>query len=230
MYPPIAQLLRSHYLSPRPGFAGVLLLTCLAAAPADATPLVRYGFDAAGSFHNGPAMTAAHLTASPWSDDDGTLGDYAGVSGRAIAASSWDDGNAFTFALTVAPGYRLALGGFSFDQRASGTGAAAWTLKLGGTTLGTGATSTDFTRRASTLALDGLIGLLQFRLAGSGGDTSAGTWRIDNFALDGTLQPFAQAVPEPPMNLLLGAVFGGWLLVGAARASRRGSVPRLGAG
>ena len=223
MYTAIAQLLRTSSHSPLrlrvPGIGGLCLLACLASPPAGAVPIVLYTFDDGGAFYNGPDSVAAHLTATPWSDQDGTLGDYAGNPGRAVAAAGWADGNAFRFALTVAPGYALGLSGFSFDQRASGTGAKNWTLKLGGTLLGSGATSTGFTQRAGTVGLTGLTDQLLFELAGGGGDSTAGTWRIDNFSLDGTLQ--AQAVPEPSVPALLASVLAAWTLIAALRFPRR---------
>lgn len=228
MYAVIAQFLRASLHSPRrlgaPGIGGLCLLACLASPPANAVPIVLYTFDDGGTFYNGPDTVAPRLTAAAWSDRDGTLGDYAGNGGRAVAASSWDDGNAFRFALTVAPGYALALSGFSFDQRASGTGAKHWALKLGSTVLDSGGTSTDFTQRSGPLALGGLADRLLFELAGGGGDSSAGTWRIDNFSLSGTLQP--QAVPEPPMPVLLASALAACMLIATLRVPRRRTAQR----
>lgn len=222
MYAAIAQA--SHaFVSPlRPlaarHLAAGVLLACTASA--GATPLVSYDFDGPdGSFVNGPASVAAHLTASAWSDDDGTLSDYAGVSGRAVAASSWNDGNAFRFALTVAPGYSLQLSSFGFEQRASSTGAKSWALTLDGATLASGTTSTSFAARSGGLALSALTDQLLFAVTGTGANSSTGTWRIDNFLFSGTLT--ANAVPEPPAPLLLAPALGVWLLNGARRARER---------
>lgn len=178
------------------GFSAALAW-CL---PAPATPIVGFDFDdGSGGFVNSAALLASGFTASAWADSDGTLTDFSGNPGRALAAKSWHDGNALWFTLFSPPGTSWNFEGFSFDQRASSTGPLAWTLKLGGMTAGGGATTQSFSTAAGPGAVTGLSGAVLVELAADGAPSSTGTWRIDNFRLDGSIVQ----VPEPGTWLML---------------------------
>jgi hypothetical protein len=170
--------------------AGFCLLAV--ALPTQAATIVLYDFDASGGgFENRPEALATNISASAWSVRDGTLTDDPGNPGSAIVARSWhgDNGNAFTFHITVDPGYRLTLDGFSFDQWASGTGPSNWTLSIGGNSAASGITSTTFTNRSGSLSLGNFSGVVSVILFGNGGkeSTAQGTWRVDNFTLTGNV-------------------------------------------
>ncbi len=169
-----------------------------------ATPIVVFDFDGpGGGFENAPELAAAGITINPWSDLDGTLTNFTGNPGRAVAARDWHDGNELGFAIQVLPGFALTLDGFAFDQRASSSGPLDWQLSIGGIPLTGGLTSLGFTSLAEPLSLSGLSGLIPVALFGSGASSASGTWRIDNFSLTGQLQTLSTPVPEPQSWLLL---------------------------
>lgn len=187
-----------------PRWSLLLLLTVLSAPAfqAKAAPLLVYDFDdGAGGFANAPSLVAPGLTAGPWSVDLGSVGHVAGNPGRAISGTQWLTGNAFRFSLAPTTDQILVLTGFSFDQQASGTGPTGWLLYLAETLIGSGGTSTSFQLQQALLANLLVHGPVEISLAAGGAGSNAGTWRIDNFRLEGH---WAAAVPEPRAGLLLG--------------------------
>ena len=180
--------------------ASVVALIPLWAPPASSTPVVGFDFDGAGGvFELSPDTLAPGLAAAPWSDLDGVFSSVAGNPGLALSSRSFHDGNSLLFALSVLPGYVLALDGFAFDQRASASGPSNWALSIAGAQVANGTTSTSFAGRSGMLGLSGLAGDVVIALSGTGASSSAGTWRVDNFSLTGAVSP----VPLPPSLLLL---------------------------
>ncbi|MCC7412689.1 MAG: hypothetical protein IT495_13820 [Gammaproteobacteria bacterium] len=201
----------------RPLVSGLLIASLLGPANAAAATVLAYDFDdGAGGLRLAPAAEATFITAGPLADIDGTITDLTGVSGRAAAAKDWHDGNAFVFALTVAPGVALVLEGLAFAERASASGPTAWSLAVAGTEVASGATTSGtFGVHDQPLAGAPLTGLVTFTLAGSGATTASGTWRIDDLVLRGALH----AVPLPAAGwLFASAVLG----AGLPRFRRRG--------
>ncbi len=161
--------------------------------------VLRLAFDdgAGGGTLVNPGVTvqaAAITTVGAWTDTDATLvaGGLVGITGRAIAARSWNDGNAFHFTFDIAPGSSLDLTGFSFGEQGSqggqGTGPSSWTLSVNGVQEGTAAaTPGAFTVWSDELQLSGLTGTVQIDLAATGAGTANATWRIDDFTLIGAV-------------------------------------------
>lgn len=166
-----------------------------AVSPASAaSPVVTFGFDdAALQFRNAADFVEPGLSASPWSDSDGTLTNLAGNPGKALGAKSFHDGNTLRFTLTVAPDYALYLGGFSFDAQVSASGPKIWTLSLAGDALASGATATSFQTNAGSFAEQRFIGAVDVAIRGEAATSASGTFRLDNFALAGRIA----AVPLP---------------------------------
>jgi hypothetical protein len=166
-----------------------------------AVPITVFDFDTdAGEFENLPDLTVEGVSASAWTDTDGTLTNFAGISGRAIAARNWHDGNSLEFSLAVQPGFSLSLDGFEFAQRASSSGPLQWTLEILNQVAGSGLTSTAFSAFSGALALSDLSGIVPVVLTASGASSSSGTWRVDDFLLSGKV---TASVPEPPSWMLL---------------------------
>ena len=177
-------------------------LLAFPARPATAAPAVAYDFDdGAGGFLNAPALTVSHLSADAWGDTDKSFGAATGNPGKAISASHFNDGNTFELSLSVEPGYALSVDGYSFDHRVSGTGPKLWILSLGGAQVASGTTVVDdFTSAGGALNLTRLTGEVTVGLYANGAGTKAGTWRIDNFQLNGGVNP----LPTPlPASILL---------------------------
>jgi len=198
----------SHILNRRCGAscpatkAGMLIVVLTACEAAPGAAVVTSDFDTvSGGFENAVEVYVPHISATPWTGSDGSLTNFTGNPGRALGATGWHDGNAFSFSLTVEPGFALDLTGFSFDERASSAGPRSWGLSIAGQPLASGDTNTgtSFVTRAGPLNLAGLGGTVAVVLQGSVASSAAGTWRIDNVAFEGQVTP----IPLPaPFGLL----------------------------
>jgi hypothetical protein len=180
------------------------LAAWLLAASATATPLLLYTFeDAEGEPVNAPSLLAEGLSAGAWTSDLGTLSFVAGNPGSALSTNQWsvdgNPGNALRLVIAPEAGHAFLLTEFGFDQMRSGTGPVAWSLQLDGVSVAEGETSTSFQARAGALADILVEGPVDIALVATGASSSAGTWRIDNFRLEGR----AAVVPEPSSAALL---------------------------
>jgi serralysin len=177
--------------------------------------LLRYRFNTDALVYNNPGLDPAStlpagLTGGGvWSTQDGTPLEALGLKGQgvtdtAIAASSWHDGNAFVFSLTVADGYALDLSSIAFWEQGSsggrGFGPTSWSLSANGVSLAAGAAQRGNPGAVHLLDLSAqsaLAGTVSFTLAATGATDSAlgannaagATWRVDNFTLTGSVHP-----------------------------------------
>jgi hypothetical protein len=189
-------------------FRRTILATLLAislmldAPPSLAEVLLSFDFDdGLGGFENTADYALPQLAVGSWTDLDGTLTNFSGNPGKALAARSFDDGNTLEFTFELARGFVLDIDGYAFDQRASSQGPAIWVLAIDSTTVGSGDTSLDFAPVAGQHPMTGLSGVITVGITGTGGATNSGTLRIDNFSLSGEIT----AVPFPSSLLLLGS-------------------------
>jgi len=198
--------------------AAALLSTHLPTA--HAALLAHFDFeDAGGSFSNVAEDVAANLAVGAWRDADGTVQSVSNAPGFALSSRSYHDGNRLLLSLTPATGFRLQLDGLHFDHRATSTGPTTWQLNLADTVLASGSATTTFTTEQlgwTTRVFDGPV---EFALSGAGATSAAGTWRIDNVTLHGSLQAVS-AVPVPAAGWL----FGGSLLALWRRGRRKHAV------
>jgi len=183
--------------------AGALALVAAAALwplRSPAATVAAFDFqDAAGDLELVADSLAGGLTAGPWNDAAGSLTGFSGVTGEALGARDWLSGNSFRLQLEIAAGSVLNLTGIRFEERASGSGPSTWSVSVGGQTLGAGATTSDFQPvDIGPLALT-LAGPVEIRIHGGGASSNAGTWRIDDFELAGSVTP----VPLPASLPLL---------------------------
>lgn len=204
-----------------------------AAGTATAAVVVGYGFNNSSS-----APTALALaSATTWTSVGGTLSFNAGLSNTtALQLGPWGTGpgqaTRLGFSFSVGNGAQLALDGVSFQRRWGGSGTG------GGTGGGSGAQepfttfnlfldnpgtqgvdytlvaagssgSATFSGFSQALALNNLTGTWDVYFTANS-PTGAGSWRVEDFALSGTV------VPLPPSLVLLAPA----LLALAARARR----------
>lgn len=173
------------------------MLVVLGSKPLLASVIVFYDFDQDGEFYNGPAFAAPEVeNASAWSST-GTLEDYAGVEGRAVAHRG---DNTFSFTLELQPGWAVELESLDFWARRSSSGSPAWQASINDVAVtGDDALSADddgyFYDSLSLLSPDlgPQEGVIAFDIETMGADSALGTFRIDNFSLEGTVS----AIPEP---------------------------------
>ena len=127
-------------------------LFCSNLAPASSV-VIGYDFeDIVGVFENSPATALPGIDALPWSDQHGSLTNFSGNPGRAIAARTFLDSNTLTLIVNVASGFRAMLDGYSFDHLASSTGPATWEFRINAVPIANGDTarSTKRYRPSST--------------------------------------------------------------------------------
>jgi hypothetical protein len=127
------------------------------------------------------------------------------TSGQAITATGWSTGSAvtastscYTFSLTASNGYQAGLSSISFDNRASSTGPTNFEIQVsqqadfssviydsGSQTTVTAFATTPMNSFSPTNS--GLTGTIYFRIYGFKAGGSAGTWRIDNLNIQGSV-------------------------------------------
>ena len=174
-------------------------------APVQADTLLAYSFDTSTSaFINAPSELAAGVSAGAWTDLDGTLTSFTGNPGRALGAKSFHDGNSLGLRLNADT--PLLPTRISFDHQASASGPRDWSLTINGRPIASGLTSTSFTAVTLPLALSAQ-NVFELALSGTGASSSVGTWRIDNFRLEGTRIPEPVPVPAPIGLLASGLVW-----------------------
>lgn len=190
-----------------------LLSLALVAPASDATTLAAFDFDGpGGGLELSPETLLPGLLATPWRDDRASLTDFTGVSGRALGARDWLSGNRFVLQFSVPAGMTATLTGVGFSERASASGPNGWLLSINGEAVGQGATGSSYQARSIAPLSLALQGSVTLALEASGASSDAGTWRIDDVVLEGSLS----AVPLPPAGLLFAAA-----AVLTARRSRR---------
>lgn len=176
-----------------------VLLGALPLASSQAAVLAAFDFDGAdGAFDAMPDAIHADLSSAAFSDHAGTLGDFAGVSGRALSATAFNDGNAIILTLVSTPDRRIEIDRVRFAVRVSASGPSTWQLAVGDTPAASGPATTSFDAFDVELSGFGGNGGLALALSGLGASSSSGTLRLDNVSIEGTVS----AVPLPPALLL----------------------------
>jgi hypothetical protein len=166
------------------------------------TTIVSYDFeDITGSFENTPEISLPEVEPLAWFDVLGTLTNFTGNPGRALAAKSFLDGNSIVLVVNLLPGFSAHLDHYSFDHLASASGPVNWDLKINTLPIGSGLTSTSFTGVSGELSLDDITDSFTVELSGAAATSNSGTYRLDNFVLSGTITP----VPLAPGIVLFGS-------------------------
>jgi hypothetical protein len=189
--------------------------------------LLRYDFDdLAGNFELVPEFADPAIATATWSDDFGTLTEFAGNPGRALATNGFTNGNALHLALSLQPGFTIALEGFRFDLRASPSGPTSWQLAVNGGTFASGVVTTAFETVDVALALAGPSPGFLIDIDGAGATSAAGTLRLDNVELTGSVS----AVTLPTGFYLFATPLIGIALnrIGARVRCGRGAAPAQG--
>ena len=157
-----------------------------------ATTLVQFDFDdGSGGFEITPEFADAAISGTLWSDDLGLLTDFAGNTGRALATSGFPDGNALHLTVDLRQGFAVTLERIRLDLRVSASGPDLWHITAAGSTLASGAVSTSFDAFDVAIALLPVQQTLTLNLEADGASSSAGTLRIDNVVLIGSVVPVA---------------------------------------
>lgn len=204
----------------------LVILVVVAFAPAIQGQVLTYSFTGGST---APTTSHASLAGSVFSGNAGSPASgsssptfTAGTSGGYFSATGWTGSapgtNYFQFTITPAEGFAVTLTSLSFGYRASSTGPNAIAFRSDADGYSTNLVSTSLTRDSTwydssslTLTSTTFTTATTFRLYGSGASSTAGTFRVDDVRLNGSV---VSAIPEPSTyaviagaTSLLGAVW-----------------------
>ena len=168
---------------------------------ADAAVLYQNDFGTAtitGSTYTGTPTLATGISSAVWTNSVGSFTSFGGSSGQALALSNSGGTPTITLTLTLDGNYTLALDSESFWRQRSASGAQAFTLAVNGTQVNSGTVpttgATTGTLTPSTTSFGGVTGLTTYTFVlGLSGASGTGTFRVDDFTLNGTLTAVASA-------------------------------------
>ena len=177
--------------------------------------VAQYESSIAGNYPyvDSSALRDNNITGGKWTNSQGGWTTYNGQSGRALAISSaTPTTTTLTFEYDVASGYKMSVSSFSFYQRASSTGYSQYTLSLNGTQVGSGNLFVDAVGQDNplqwtgdqtlTTAMNNLTGHVTVVITLSGGSHgSQGTFRMDNFSLNGYTVPTIYSNTAPNLYI-----------------------------
>jgi gliding motility-associated-like protein len=133
-----------------------------------------------------PATLSADLSGSSWTNSTGEFTSFSGASGVALSLANSGGTPTITLTFNVNAGKALDLTSFSFWRVRSGAGAQNWSMTINGITVGNGSVPTTGASTGTLPAnLTGLTGTVRVVLSLSGA-TGSGTFRLDDFRLNGT--------------------------------------------
>jgi hypothetical protein len=182
------------------GIAAGVIALLLAGGAVRGELLVQYDFEGSNL-----AASASHaaITGADFSYiGDGQTNWEAGVgeSGTAFRKTAWPTNDtlddAFTFAVTIAPGYKVDTESVTFyEQRSAADGPTRWVARYSADgaawyTFGEGPNASSWS--GLDTADDGqprdLTGTVYFRLYATNAASAAGRWRVDDVTLNGTVR------------------------------------------
>lgn len=164
--------------------------------------IYKHSFDSGPYSHPytvAPNVIDPNLSTTGWTNSINAWTSYNGVTGKALSVSSATATTlTMTLNLNVASGKYAEITSFSFADRSSSTGYANWAMYVNGTVIGNGNVFVDQLTGSAPLqstgnymlptAMTNLTGAVAVTLVLSGGSHGAtGTFRLDDFTLNGTV-------------------------------------------
>ncbi len=146
-----------------------------------------------------PPIFATNLSSSAWTTSTTTFTGSPGSSGGSLSSTPGTASHTYTLTFNVASGYTLSITSFNFWRISSGTGPTAWAMTVNGTSVGSGLITTTGaaigqTNVTNTIA--GLTGTITVIYTVSGGSSSSGTNRLDDFTLNGNVTCLTPSAPS----------------------------------
>jgi hypothetical protein len=156
---------------------------------------------ASATYSVAPDTLSNRLSGSSWAISSNTWASGTGTAGNAILNTNNISSGTYTLTFSVASGYSMDLSGFSTWMRHSTNGPANCAIAINSTNVATYTNITNatvgVTNSGTITGLTGLTGTVTVTLSLSNA-ASNGTFRIDNFALYGTVN----ALPQPLITSL----------------------------
>jgi hypothetical protein len=147
-----------------------------------------------------PTIFNANLNTSSWSNSTGSWTSFAGSTGQAISLNDSSGTPTITLTFNVATGYQMSVSSFNFWRRRSASGSQNWSMTINGIDVGSGTVPTTGAAIGTTVVaspVSNLTGVITVVLSLSGA-SGTGTFRLDDFTLNGTVTTTA---PSPEINL-----------------------------
>ena len=148
---------------------------------------------AAHPYNTAPSILQSNLSGSSWTNSTLAWTSYAGSAGEAIALSNSSGTPSITLTFNVAAGYKINITSFDFWRQRSATGVQNWSMTINGITAGAGTIPTSGAAIGTTLVsnpVNNLAGTITIVISLSGA-SATGTFRLDDFTLNGTVIPDA---------------------------------------
>lgn len=145
-----------------------------------------------------PGVLDANLTSSSWSNSNSAWTSFAGSAGQAIALNNSGGTPTITLTFSVNSGYQLQINSYSFWRQRSAAGAQNYSMTINGNAVGSGTVPTTGANTGSIttgLPLTGITGTVTIVISLSGA-SGAGTFRLDDFTLNGTVTSTSCATPS----------------------------------
>jgi hypothetical protein len=145
-----------------------------------------------------PNVFDANLNSSNWTNSNGAFTSFAGSSGQALSLNNSAGTPTITLNFNVATGFQLSVNSYDFWRTRSGTGAQNYSMAINGITVGSGTiptTSATIGVTTVTNPVNNLTGTISVVITLSGA-SGTGTFRLDDFILNGTVYPTC----TPPTN------------------------------
>ncbi|MFZ1664815.1 MAG: PKD domain-containing protein [Flavobacteriales bacterium] len=156
-----------------------------------------------------PGTFDANLSNSSWANSKTAWTNYGGATGEALSLANSSGTPTITLTFDVATGYEASITDFAFWSRRSTTGAKNWSMTINSISVGSGTVSSSSSGSATgTTAVSNAVsnqtGTITVVLSLSGA-SGAGTFRLDDFTLYGSVTAVATG-PTLSANAL--AAFG----------------------
>jgi len=140
-----------------------------------------------------PGIINSNLLDSAWTNSNSAWGSSAGSSGQAITLTAGTIATkTITLFVKVKPGFQASVTSFNFWRQRSGTGPTNWAMTINGISVGSGTTPTSGAAIGTTTvsnAVSNQTGMLTVLITLTGITGTAGTFRIDDFTLNGSVTP-----------------------------------------
>jgi len=135
-----------------------------------------------------PTILNANLSNSSWTNSENLWTSTTGSTGQSIRVTSATN-STITLTFNVASNYKLDITSFNFWRARSNTGAANWAMTINGINAGSGTVPTTGAAIGNTNVsnpISGLTGTISVVISLTG-NTGNGTFRLDDFTLNGNI-------------------------------------------
>ncbi len=154
-----------------------------------------------------PTTLDANLSSSSWVNSTNTWTSFGGSSGQAISLNNSGGTPTITLTFNVNAGFQLQVNSYSFWRQRSNMGAQNYSMTINGNAVGSGTvptTGVSIGTITTGLPISGITGTVTVVISLSGA-TGTGTFRLDDFTLNGIVTAIGPTLVASPTSLALGS-------------------------